>query len=289
GPITPAGAAWFLALMVATICLAFYDLSGGARFEGTDCWVGQTAREMRESGDWIVPRFSGEKRLQKSPGAYWAVMLASRLRGTPVDEVNTRIPNACAAVLIVAMIFWLTRRIAGLRAAVFAGFAAASSQMILYWSHRGASDLGLSALITVSLACLWVASGDEPPGWKRNLLWMLGYFTAGLGMLYKMPMPLACIGLPAVLYVLIQRRWRIFASPWHLVGLLLFCLPWLPWAVMVCRAEPTATAKWRVEFLDRFTGDLPNVEANKQWFFYFFYLLPLLVFTLPYSLSVPAA
>jgi 4-amino-4-deoxy-L-arabinose transferase-like glycosyltransferase len=288
-PMTPAAVAWLVALLGWTTLLSFYHLAGGARFEPIDCWVAQTAREMREAGDWLVPRFSGETRMQKSPGPYWAVMLVSLLRGTPVDEVCTRLPNAAAAVVLVATIFWLTRRIAGDRAAVFAGFAASASVLVLWWSHRGASDLGLATCTTVSLATLWIAGETEPPGWKRNLLWLLGYFAAGLGMLYKMPMPLAVVGLPALCYILLRKRWAILRSRWHLVGLLLFLLPWLPWAVAVSLVQDAAFWKWKVEFVDRFTGALPNVADQQEWWSYLTYLGPPLLYCLPFTLSLPLA
>lgn len=284
---------WLVALLGWTALIAFYDLGGGAAFDPPDVWVAQTAREMRESTDWlgyIVPHFSGETRMQKSPGPYWLVCAVSALRGTPVDEVSARVPNAAAAVLLVATVFWLTRRIAGGRAATFAGFALASSTMFLYWSHRAASDLGLTALTTLSLAALWIGSELEPPGRRRIALWMLGYFAAGLAMLYKMPMPLVCVGLPAALYVLLLRRWTILASAWHVAGLLLFALPWLPWAAAVLWIEPVAWDKWFVEYVDRFTGALPNVEEQRSdWKLYFLYIGVALAFTIPYSLSLPAA
>jgi len=291
-PITPLAAAWLVALVGWTALLSFYKLDGGAGLEPVDAWVAQTAREMSEAETWhdvLVPRFCEEARVQKSPGAYWAVWLTSYLRGTAVDEIAVRIPNAIAALVLVATIFWLTRRIAGDRAAIFAGFATASSTMILHWSHAGSSDLGMTTLITLSLACVWIGSETEPPGWKRTGLWLAGYLAAGLGMLYKMPMPLACVGIPAVLYVLLRRRWRILASWWHLVGLALFFLPWLPWAVMVLLAEPNALYKWQVEYWHRLTGDMPNVEAQKQWFFYLLYVGVALLLSVPYSLSVPQA
>ncbi|MFH1746280.1 MAG: glycosyltransferase family 39 protein [Planctomycetota bacterium] len=294
-PRSNATAAWLLALIGWTTLLVFHDLGNGARFEPTDCWVSQTAREMyagasTDFSSLVVPQFSGETRMQKSPGPYWAVMLTAWLRGqTTIDEVSTRIPNGVAALIIVITIFWVTRRIAGERAAVFAGFACLSSVLILYWSHRGASDLGLAALTTVSLAAVWVAAELEPPGRKQALLWLLGYFAAGLGMLYKMPMPLAIVGVPVFLYVLLRNRWRALGRPIHLVGLLVFLLPWLPWAIAVILLEPTALAKWKVEFWDRFTGDLPNVEGQRAWYFHFVYLIPPLVYCLPFSLSLPSA
>lgn len=279
---------WLLVLLVCTVGVCFYDLGGGAGFAPTDCWVAQTAREMRASGDYLVPRFAGETRMQKSPGPYWAVIGVSYLLGRPVDELSARVPNAVLAVVLVLTVVWLTRSIAGRRAGLYAGLTAASSVVILSWSHRGASDLGLAALIAVSLTACWRACNSEP-GWRRGGLWLAAYFVAGLGMLYKMPMPMVCVGLPMVVYVVARRRWDVLKTPWHLAGLVVFCLPWLPWAIAVLLAEPTALAKWRVEYVDRFTGDLPNIEDQKVWYFYLLYLLAPLIFCLPYSISIPGA
>ncbi len=304
-PITPMGWAWLVGLIGWTIVLSFYQLDRGPGLEPSAAWVAQPAREMYESvsrmlaqrpqqgWDWrpiVVPTLCNETRLQKSPGAYWAVCLTGYLRGGRIDEVTARIPNAVAAVLLVLTIFWLTRRIAGDRAAIFAGFAAASSAMVLNWSHEATSDLGVATLIAMSLACLWVASEDEPPGPKRTLLWLLGYLLAGLAMLYKMPLPIVCVGLPAVLYVVLLRRWRIFASGWHLLGLVLFLLPWLPWVLAVMHYEPMALAKWRVEYIDRVTGDLPNYKSQQQqWAFYLLYVGAAFALAVPWALSVPGA
>jgi len=279
----------FILLLAGSAAMSFYDLGGGARFEPIDCWVAQTAREMLAAGDWLVPRFSGEVRMQKSPGPYWAVMLTSLPRGGVVDEVSARIPSAIAAVVLVATVFWLTRRIAGDRAAIFGGMAAASSALVLWWSHRGASDLGLATCTTLALAAVWIGAECEPAGRKRAALLLLGYFAAGVGMLYKMPMPVVAVGLPAVAYVVLLRRWSLLASGWHLVGLLLFLLPWLPWVVGVSLVEGAALGKWKVEFLDRFTGDLPNVEGQKSWKFLLTYLGPTVLYTLPFTLSLPSA
>jgi 4-amino-4-deoxy-L-arabinose transferase-like glycosyltransferase len=355
-PLPLSGWWWLLVLLGATFCLAFYDLDGGAGFEPIDCWVAQTAREMDARDQWLVPVFSGETRLQKSPGPYWGVMLVSDWLDRPIDEVTARIPNGFAALLLVATIFWLTRAVAGDRAAIFAGFAAASSTLVLHWSHRAASDLGLTALCAFALAALWVAYARRSGGVSRMTLVWLAYLAAGLGMLWKMPMPIAIIGVPVYLYcwkhwlqrrqpgrwwgvmivaglasgalvylltagtlgvglelpagsaaklgvvgalaafgIVIVVRFLVTAScerrelVTHLVGVLLFLAPWLPWAYQVVQVEETALAKWKVEYIDRFTGDLPNVEQQEGVEFLFMYLAVPLIFCLPYSLSLPGA
>lgn len=292
-PWQPATSAWLITLLGWTTFLCFQGLEGGARFEPIDCWVAQTAREMYESDPpnrFLVPVFSSETRMQKSPGPYWAVMLVAWLRGAAdIDEATARVPSALAGILLVLTVFWLARRIGGDRAAVFAGFAASSSVLILWWSHRAASDLGLAAFTTLSLAALWIAMENEPAGPKRIALLMLGYFAAGLGMIYKMPMPLVVVGLPVAVYILALRRWSVLLNGWHFIGVLAFLLPWLPWVVGVLYFEDAALYKWKVEFLDRFTGNLPNVEGQGQWKFLLTYLGPTVVFTLPFALSLPGA
>lgn len=289
-PMAPATWGWLLAILLLTVSMSFYDLDGGAGFEPTDAWVAQTAREMLDRGDWIVPYFADEVRAQKSPGPYWAVMVTSLALDRPVDEVTTRIPNGFAAIIIVITIFWVTRRIAGDRAGLFASAAAAGSTFILAWSHRGASDMGLAACCAVSLAAFWVALGNMQPGKSRRWLIVLGYFAAGLGMLYKLPMPVACVGVPMFLYVLLRNRWSTLIDWAHLVGIFVFALVWLPWAIAFVQVEPTVLDKWRVEFLDRFTGDLPNVaDQRADWRQYLTYLYVPLIYCLPFSLSLPAA
>lgn len=295
---------WLAALLGWTLLMSFYQLDAGAGLEPVDAWVAQTSREMYENiaamierapeegwrwEPFIIPRFSGEVRMQKSPGAYWVAMTIAWLRGTEVDEVCVRIPNAAAAVILVLTCYWLTRRIAGDRAAVFAGFAAAASGVVLHASRGGSADLPVTALMALSLACIWIGSERTPAGPRRVLLWLSGYLLAGLAMAYKMPLPLVCVGLPAALYVLLRNRWRILASWWHLAGLTLFLLPWLPWMIATVQMEPTALDKWRVEFVDRVTGDLPNVDGQARWHHYFFYVGVALAFALPWTLSVPAA
>lgn len=303
-PISGWALAWLAAMLGWLSLIAFTGLYGGADFEPTDAWVAQTAREMSESKDWtgyVVPHFSGELRLQKSPGAYWAACLVAWIRGTPIDEAAVRIPNGFAALLTVVSVFWLARRIAGDRAAVFAGFAAASSGVLLYWTHRGASDLGTASLMAASLACLWIAIESEPRGWRRTVILLAGYLFAGLSMLYKMPMPLACVGIPVVAYLLIGRRWSVLKDWRHLAGLVLFLIPWLPWLIAFNTLESGAAAaggvdlmttlqKWRAEYWDRITGALPSVEDQAgDWKMYFLYIGVAFVFAVPFCLSIPGA
>jgi hypothetical protein len=96
-PMSPAAWGWLVALVAWTALLSFYHLDDGAGLEPVEAWVTQPAREMyeniskmlanRDEAGWqwrpfVIPQFCGETRMQKSPGAYWAVCLTGYLRGT---------------------------------------------------------------------------------------------------------------------------------------------------------------------------------------------------------------
>ena len=63
--------------------------------------IAETAREMVVSGDWLVPRYNGELRLQKPPLPYWLTAASYRLFG--VNETATRLPAVLFGLLLGAM------------------------------------------------------------------------------------------------------------------------------------------------------------------------------------------
>ena len=59
--------------------------------------VAETAGEMLERGDYLVPYYNGLIRLEKPPLAYWLTLASHRLGGSPsetrVSELEARIPS----------------------------------------------------------------------------------------------------------------------------------------------------------------------------------------------------
>lgn len=60
------------ALLLALLCfIAFFVNSGALRPDIMETRNLETAREIVESGDWMVPRMNGEYRLEKPPLPTW--------------------------------------------------------------------------------------------------------------------------------------------------------------------------------------------------------------------------
>jgi 4-amino-4-deoxy-L-arabinose transferase-like glycosyltransferase len=79
--------------------------SGSVRpLEEHEVLVARTASEMLLAGDFAVPRFNGEVRLQKPPVSYWLVAASHRLRGGDaaerISELTARLPSMLAGVAL---------------------------------------------------------------------------------------------------------------------------------------------------------------------------------------------
>src|SRR5437763_4118724 len=71
----------------------------------------EASREMIERGDYIVPHFNNQLRLDKPPLAYWAQVASYRIFGE--SDFAARFPSAIAAALIAICILAWGRQIAG--------------------------------------------------------------------------------------------------------------------------------------------------------------------------------
>src|SRR6266481_4667601 len=73
----------------------------------------EASREMIERGDYIVPRFNNQLRLDKPPLAYWAQVASFSIFGQ--NDFAARFPSAVAAALVAMAIFAWGARIGGSR------------------------------------------------------------------------------------------------------------------------------------------------------------------------------
>src|SRR5438067_6391397 len=71
----------------------------------------EASREMIERGDYIVPHFNNQLRLDKPPLAYWAQAASYRIFGQ--NDFAARFPSAVAAALVALSIFAFGKRIGG--------------------------------------------------------------------------------------------------------------------------------------------------------------------------------
>jgi 4-amino-4-deoxy-L-arabinose transferase-like glycosyltransferase len=71
----------------------------------------EASREMIERGNYIVPYFNNQLRLDKPPFTYWAQVSSYHIFGE--NDFAARFPSAIAATLTALVIFVWGRRIGG--------------------------------------------------------------------------------------------------------------------------------------------------------------------------------
>ncbi len=188
----------------------------------------EIARIMAETGDWITPWFDyGVPFWGKPPLSFWLEAMSFRLFG--VSEFAARLPSWLVNIGVLALIYNVTRNIAGHRRAL--GAALIYSTMALSFMMSGAvlTDPFLVLGTTLSLVSIILALRTSHSKWR----W---YFFVGLaiGLLAKGPLALVLVGGPLFVWVLWRRKWSdlyrripwfrglvlsaIIATPWYIVA-----------------------------------------------------------------------
>lgn len=221
-----------LVLLLILLPALFFGLGERPVYKIQEVRIAETTREMIESGDWVVPRFNGELRLQKPPLPYWVTAVSYHLGG--VGAETTRLPAALAG-LCLSLLLWLwVRREIGEEAACNSVLVLVASFLGLRYLRSGEADALL--LLCISAACKLgfdILSGRHDV-WRRILFGL----SLGLGFLSKGPAGVA-IPLLALLVASVVERRRggvrpavaHFVSLPGLAALLLAAFGWYVWII----------------------------------------------------------
>jgi 4-amino-4-deoxy-L-arabinose transferase-like glycosyltransferase len=137
-------------LLTAWCALLFaYGLGAGDLWR-TESLRAVIAREMLETGDWLVPRLYGEPLFTKPPGMYLAIVLCSLPLGG-VTEWSARLPSALAACACVGLFAWHFGRRLGRTAGLAAGLILPMAFMWLDKATAAEIDMLQTAWVTASI------------------------------------------------------------------------------------------------------------------------------------------
>ncbi len=221
-------------VFLAILALPFFVvLDESSVWDANEAFYVQTPREMLQRGDWVVPYFNGEPRLNKPPLCYWLVGAFYRLFG--VSLFWERLILAALGFGSVLLVYRTGAMLFDSDTALIAAGILATTFRLLMLSRRLLIDiLLLFCLLAVLMFFLEWLKRD-----RRGSLLLAGVFL-GLAFLAKGPVALLA---PALLgaYLLVSSEWRrlkikqlilpgvvflLIASSWFL--LLLLKLGWDP-------------------------------------------------------------
>jgi 4-amino-4-deoxy-L-arabinose transferase-like glycosyltransferase len=299
-----------LAAFALVTCLV--GLREGPALGDHECINALAARQALESGHWLIPYLGETPRIRKPPLGIWLIAAASYAvdgptASPPVSEYAARLPSAMAAWGTVLLVYWLGRQMYGYRAGLTGGFVSAGCVGTILYAHSAQVDMVLAFFTTLSFACFWRGVLHSKP---RRRFMVAFYVAFALAMMAKAPLPLVTVGLALGVYWFVtvplmtiadggpagstaslhglagavRRQFNRWRDLWIVPGTVLWLLLAGAWPAYVYAHIDDALALWRVEYLDRFSGELSDRHPP------LLYYVPILFgLTAPFLLSLPEA
>jgi len=141
----------------------------------------EASREMRQTGDFLIPRLNGDYRFDKPPLIYWCQVLSYDVLGE--TDFAARFPSAIFAAFA-AMVTWIfSSRIYGPRVGIWSGIIFATSLQVFIHGRAAVADM---PLVFFFLTATW-ADWERLKNPKSAFWWWTFCLSLGLGFLAKGP------------------------------------------------------------------------------------------------------
>jgi 4-amino-4-deoxy-L-arabinose transferase-like glycosyltransferase len=264
-------------LLLLILPALYYGLGVRPIYKIQEVRIAETAREMVVSGDWLVPRYNGELRLQKPPLPYWLTAASYRLFG--INEMAVRLPALLFGVLTTFLLFVWAKRELGEQIAANTVLILVTSYIGLRYFRSGEADATL--LFFISAATLLgyrILQGEVSH--RQQLLF---YAALGLGFLTKGPAAIAVPVLTVIAFAFQQKRLaalKLWLNPaWlNLLGLIVFMLLAFGWYAWILGYMPDAAQHFMGKQVDE--TFISGTHAKPFWW----YLAHITEFYAPWSL-----
>jgi 4-amino-4-deoxy-L-arabinose transferase-like glycosyltransferase len=273
------------ALLLLTVCTFFILLGSRSLNEPDEGRYAEIAREMIETGDWLVPHFWYVPHFDKPPMTYWLVASSMKVLGQ--NEWAVRLPLALAGLSGVLAAWFLGKSLGGRRVAIWSVLILQTSLLYFAMSRMLTTDIFLAQFNAWAMYFLWrswlcVREPATPPKyfWRWHLA---GWLAVALGFMTKGPIALAIPLIAFLLLVIVRRKAFPEKGLWFggmLVGLVLFFAVAAPW-YLAANARVPGTLNYMV--FHQAAGHVLGTTIHTRQGFpgYYFVILP--VGLLPWS------
>ena len=202
--------------------------------DDVDAVQAQIARNMLDSGDWVIAHLDGVPYIEKSPLIYWLIAISYRIFG--VHDWAARIPVAFAAVLLAWVSYRYGRWALEERAGHYAGLVLATCVGLFLFTRIQIPDVMLTLTVCLAFWAFQQATDSEeahPKLWAAVLAASLG-----VGVMLKGLIALVIPGGGIFAYLVLTRQlfsrevwprlrvlsgafiFLVIAAPWHILATL---------------------------------------------------------------------
>jgi 4-amino-4-deoxy-L-arabinose transferase-like glycosyltransferase len=271
-----------LLLLVLSVLLAFAFQGSRGLYETTEGRYAESAREMLETGDWLVPHLDYEPHWSKPPLTYWALAGGMALLGE--NEWGVRLAPALAYLIIVAAVHGLGTAMWGRRSGLYSALAYATCPFAVVAANSVSTDPFLAMWEALTALAYWRAvrwsavGGYDARAASRRWVVLLWLF-AGLAFLTKGPP-----GLLTLLVIFVYHGWRTAThreapALTSVLGIPIFAIIAFGWFLVVgALNEGLISQLLREEVIGRVADTTFN--RNPEWYG------PFVVLLLPLALGL---
>ena len=249
-------------ILLASLAFVGCMISPPSLMDDVDAAHGQLARNMIQSGDWIIPHLNGVAYVEKPPLPYWMIAVSYRIFG--VHDWAARVPFALAAMLLclIASLYaqWAFNRQAGM----YAGMVLATCAGLFLFTRILIPDVMVTLCVCVSFWAFQRAlneDGNEPH--PRRWAALLAV-AMGVGVMLKGLIALIIPAGGALVYLAMTRQFfrRETWSRLHVTsGVLIFLVIAAPWHVAAMLRMPPY-----------FDFSLHSTPGEYHGFFWFYFM-----------------
>jgi len=222
-------------LVLILLCLTLFLLPSCHRplWDPDEGMHAQISREILTTGDWVTPRFNGEKFFDKPILYFWVVSLSFYLLG--MNEFAARLPAVLFGLGGVLIVYYLGRRLYGRGVGLLAGIILATTGIYFVLSQNVVHDIALNFFISLALFSFY---GLYQRGWTSIPYHLLLYLAMGGAVLAKGPLGVIIPGLIILMFLFSRGRLLQIGRLFSVKGVLLFLAICLPWYLLVTLRNP---------------------------------------------------
>lgn len=257
-------------LLLTIACMVFFlNMSGWELWNPDEPRYAQVAREMRETGEWILPHLNSEIYPDKPPLFFWLIGFFSFFTGG-VTEVSARLPSALAAVGCTLLTYFLGKRLFNARAGLIAGLVLVTSAEFFWLGRRANIDMTLTLFILLALTSFYLGLQEK----KNSRAYSIAPFLfMGLAVLTKGPVGFLLPSLTIVSFLAVTKNLKHLKRIENLWGLVLFIGIILAWLVPACLrgGEPYTNEILFSQNIDRFVSES---ASHARPFYYYLHSFP---------------
>jgi 4-amino-4-deoxy-L-arabinose transferase-like glycosyltransferase len=267
--------------------IVYACLSWGGQYALRTLWEPDEARytyvakEMSQTGNWLVPQRNGTYYTHKPPLMFWLIKASTLLTNGAFNGISGRLPTLLGAILALWALVRLAALWYGQPIAWHAFFILSSS--FLFWHKAGTGQIDM-LLLGLELAALYLLFKNSDAASAKERI--VAFVLMGLAILAKGPVGLIIpVGIFVTANILAGRKKRLLKTYWLWGIPLALSLPVI-WMILV-KLNHAPPGYFHELLFDQNVGRLQGTYGghNKPFYYYLKYLV---IDFLPWTLLMPA-